>query len=272
MDREPTAVPVQSPFGRPREPSILVALIAAFLLIALLKPWSLGENGSDSGQPRAPSAIPSGTELAIDGEPSLAATPSIVDPNAMACLTDVTEQVVILERWAGHEVRSWIAAADVTVSRPLDQRLVPIPFFSTHVIGVGICAPRARTGSQQPAARLLDVQSIVQTATGPLTVDLGVPDPITLQLGDPEPALLYGAPVATSPRASANLPRFYPADPAAEPWPAIPTPGMGPPSSTDGWATWPAGSYAIAFLFPSDGSNVVRWLRIDLIKGAGTSG
>ena len=265
---------MQSPFGRPREPSILVAVIAAFLLIALLKPWSFGEDGSDGGRPGARGAIPSGSGLAIGGEPSLAATPSILDPNAMACLTDATEQVVIIERWAGHEVRSWVAAADMTVSGPLDERLVPISIFSSHVIGLGICAPRARIGTQQPAARLLDVQSIVQTASGPLAVDLGKPDPITLQLSGPEPALLYGAPVVTLPRASVSPPRFDPpADPTAtEPPPETPTSGTGLPSPTDGWATWPTGSYAIAFRFPSDGSNVVRWLRIDLIQGAGGSG
>jgi hypothetical protein len=251
-----------------------VALIAAFLLIALLKPWSFGEAGPDSGRSGDRRAIPSGTELAIDGQPSLAATPSIVDPNAMACLTDVTEQVVILERWAGHEVRSWIAATDVTVSGPLDQRLVPIPFFSTHVIGVGICAPRARTGSQQPAARLLDVQSIVQTATGPHAVDFGVPDPITLELGGPEPAILYGAPVATLPKASAGAPGLDPG--ASQPTEQLPlqmsASGRRHRAATSRLAPWTTGAYAIAFEFPSAGPHVIHWLRIDLIQGAGTSG
>jgi hypothetical protein len=237
---------VQSRFERPREPSILVAVIAAFLLIALIKPWSFGENGSDSGRPGPPVAIPSGSMVVLDVEPSLGATPSILDPNAMACLTDATEQVVIIERWAGHEVRSWVAVADMTVSGPLDERLVAISIFSSHVIGLGVCAPRARAAGQQPAARLLDVRSIIQTASGPLAVDLGKLDPITLQPSGPEPAILYGAPV-------------------------VPLPGVSP-GPTDGLATWPTAAYAIAFRFPSDGSNAVRWLRIDLIEGAGESG
>ena len=134
----------------------------------------------------------------------------------MACMTDASEQVVIIERWAGHEVRSWVAAADMTVSEPLDERLVPISIFTSHVIGLGICASRDRTGTQQPAARLLDVQSIVQAASGPLAVDLGRPDPITVQLRGPEPALLYGAPAVTLPGSPASPSRPGPlADPTA---------------------------------------------------------
>jgi hypothetical protein len=273
VDHEAKTVRVQSPSERPRGPSILVAAIAAFFLIALLKPWSFGENGSDDGRPGTQRAIPSDSGLGINGEPSPAATPSIPDPNAMACLTDAMEQVVILERWAGNEVRSWVATPDVTVSGPLDARLVPISIFSSHVIGLGICAPRAPLGTQQPAARLLDVQLIVRTAGGPLAVDLGTPDPITRQLGGPEPAVLYGAPLAILPRASVGPPRFEPpGDPGAtDPPPETQASGTALPSPTDGWATWPTGSYAIGFLFPSDASRAVRWLRIDLIRAAGAS-
>ena len=273
MDHDPDAVRVQSPFGRPREPSILVVVIAAFLLIAILKPWSFGEDGPDAGRPGA-GAIPFGSGPVSEDEPSPASSPSILDPNAMACMTDATEQVVIIERWAGHEVRSWVAAADMTVSEPLDERLVPISIFTSHVIGLGICASRDLTGTQQPAARLLDVQSIVQAASGPLAVDLGRPDPITVQLRGPEPALLYGAPAVTLPGSPASPSRPGPlADPTATgPAPGTSTPGMGLPSPTDAWATWPTGSYAIEFAFPSDGPNVMRWLRIDLIPGAGAAG
>jgi hypothetical protein len=274
VDHEPNTVRVRSPFARPREPSIVVAVIVAFLLIALLKPWSFGDNGSNGGQPRPQAAIPSSRAGAIAEEPSQTATPSIPDPNAMDCLSDPTEQIVIIERWAGHEIRSWIAAAEMTASGPLDERLVPIPIFSAHVIGLGICAPRARAGPQQPAARLLDVQSIVQTASGPLAVDLGLPDPITLRMSGPDPALLYGAPAAALPRAPVDPLRVDPrADPTATELPRqTPASGTGLLSPTGGWATWPTGSYAIAFLFPSDGPSVVRWLRIDLIHGAGASG
>lgn len=260
MDHEAKTVRVQSPFQRPREPSILVAVIAGFLLIALVKPWSFAENASDGGRSGAPGAIPSGTGLKIDGEPSLAPTPSILDPNAMACLTDQIEQVVIIERWTGHEVRSWVASMDVTSSGPLDARLVPISIFSSHVIGLGVCAPRALVGTKGPAARLLDVQAIVQAAGGRVVVDIGTPAPITVQPSGPDLAVLYGAPALTLSKASAG--------PAASEPPPGTSSGRGLPAPTDR-ATWPTGSYAIAFRFPSDAPYVVRWLRIDFVRGAG---
>jgi hypothetical protein len=272
VDHEPDAVRVQSPFTRPREPRILVAVIAAFLLIALVKPWSFGENRSASGRSGSGTAIPSGGGLAIDGEASLA-TPAIQDPNAMPCLSNAQEQVVIIERWAGHEVRSWVAATDIIVSGPLDERLVPISVFSTHVVGLGVCGPRARIGTQQPAAKILDVQGMVHTDSGPVAVDLGRPDPITLELSGQDPARLYGAPLAAPPSSSVSPPRV---DPGADPTPTeqprrIPASDTGLPSPDGGWTTWPTGSFAIAFRFQADGSNVIRWLRLDLIQGAGSS-
>jgi hypothetical protein len=171
------------------------------------------------------------------------------------------EQVVIIERWAGHEVRSWVAAVDMTASGPLDPRLVPVSIFSNHVIGLGVCAPRAQVGTQEPAAQLLDVQSIV--AGGQMAVDIGRPAPITVQRSGQDLAVLYGAPAVTLSRASAG--------PAASEPPPRASSGTGLPAPTDR-ATWPTGSYAIAFRFPSDARYVVRWLRIDLIRGAGTSG
>ena len=275
MDHEPKAVRVQSPFGRPREPSILVAVIAAFLLIALLKPWSFGDDRSrwPADRGRAARRPPAVGPDCVAGEPSLATTPSILDPNAMACLTDATEQVVIIERWAGHEVRSWVAAADMTVSDPLDERLVPISIFSTHVIGLGVCAPRA-IGGGPPAARLLDVQAIVQAASGRRAVDLGEPERISLESSDPEPAVLYGAPYSTRPSPTPALRRldsnFDPNDP--QPTSKPPTSSGGPVLSAADLATWPTGSYAIGFRFATDGTGIVRWLRIDLIKGAGAAG
>lgn len=262
MDHKAKAVRVQSPFQRPREPSVLVAVVAAFLLIALVKPWSFGENGSDSGGSAAPGAIPSGTGHGIDAEPSPAPTSTILDPNAMACLTDQMEQVVIIERWAGHEVRSWVASVDMTASGPLDARLEPVSIFSSHVIGLGVCAPRAQVGTQGPAALLLDVQSIVQAAGGQMAVDIGRPAPITVQPSGQDLAVLYGAPGVTLSRASAG--------PAASEPPPRTSSGTGLPAPTD-LATWPTGSYAIAFRFPSDAPYLVRWLRIDLVRGAGAS-
>ena len=251
-----------------------MAVVVAFLLVALIKPWSFGEDGSGRGRSGNREAVPSDSGRAIHDEPSIAPTPTILDPNAMPCLTDATEQIVFIERWAGHQVQSWVAAPDLAVSGPLDRRLVPISIFSSHVVGLGICAPRDVIGIQQPAARFRDVESIVRTPGGPLAVGLGIPDPITGNPSGPEPALLYGAPAGVSSRGSAGPPRSSPpADPnAGRQTPVTPNaePGSGLPIRD--LAPWPTGSYAISFVFPSDGPAIVHWLRIDLIQGAGEPG
>ena len=260
MDREPDAVRVESPFARPREPRIIVALAAAFLILALLKPWSFPESGGTGGGSAVPDSTPSGSTPALGVRRSEATATPITDPNAMDCLSDGTEQVVILERWPGNEVRSWVAAEDATASGPLDKRLAPMSVFSTHTVGLGICAPRSPDGSQEPAARFLDVELIVQTSGVAHVIDVGVPTPITLRRGGSDAAFLYGAPVAAIPGASSDRP------------PSDPTATSPPPSQTGGLVIWPEGSYAIGFRFPSAASNDIHWLRIDLIRGAGSAG
>ena len=181
----------------------------------------------------------------------------------MACLTDETEQIVLLERWAGNEVRSWVASAEVPATGPLDPGLVPVSIFSSHVIGLGVCAPRAQLGAQRPAAQVVDVFSIVRTPDGVHAADLGRPDAITQQPTGPEPAVLYGVPQAALPNLSPRGSVVLPAG-SALPSIAVPSPDIAP--ATD---AWPTGSYAIGFRFLSDDPNLVRWLRVDLIKGAG---
>lgn len=268
MDHEQDVVRVRTRFERRRMPSIIVGGVVIFLLVALIKPWSFGDDGSTDGRPGSGGPIAGASGLAIDptptpATPSSPATPSpIPDPNAMACLTDDSEQVVLIERWAGNEVRSWAASADMIVPGPLDTRLVPITIFSSHVIGLGVCAPRAPIGAQRPAATLLDVRSIVQSADGPQAIDLGSPELITQRPSGPEPAVLYGPPAASAPPETtrATAPTGSPAASGGTPAPA------------GTWPSWPTGSYAIAFKFASDGPNVVRWLRVDLVKGAGGAG
>lgn len=261
MEREPDAVRVESPFARPREPRVLVALAAAFLLLALLKPWSFLEDGA-AGQSPGPSSIPSGSAPAIAMR-SPEATPSPVpDPNAMDCLSDQMEQVVILERWPGNEVRSWIATSKVAARGPLDDRLVAIPIFSSHVVGLGVCSSGAG-GVSGVTARVVDVRSITESSDGPVSVSLGIPDPITRGVGGADAAMLYGAPGTVPPKASVGR---APVDGRTDRTGTPSLPRSRAPS------TWPTGSYAIAFSFPSDGAGVVRWLRIDLIHGAGSAG
>lgn len=280
MDREPNAVRVRSSFERPREASIVVAVIVGFLVVAIVKPWSFGETGSDGARLADRGALPAASGVALLTEPTPAPAIGIPDPNAMACLSDETDQLVTIERWAGHEVRSWVAVADITGSGPLDQRLTPISIYSNHVVGLGICAPRTQAAVSEtvgggtgqgvsPGARLLDVRSIVETAAGPVAFDLGIPDPITVQRSGPDPAVLYGPPEVAEPSGSPGLSGLERPG-SVVPGTALPLETSSASASpTAGWPTWPTGAYAIAFRFDSDGSKVVRWLRLDLIPGAG---
>jgi hypothetical protein len=263
VEQQGDVVRVRTRFERRRAPTIVVSGVVLFLLVALVKPWSFGEGGSAAG----PAATASVRSIGAAPTPALTPAPSpsptpIPDPNAMACLTDDTEQIVLIERWAGNEVRSWIASTDLVVADPLDPRLVPIPIFSAHVIGLGVCAPRAPIGAQRPAAILLDVRSIVRTVDGPRAADLGGPERLTVATSGPEPAVLYGPPAGSTPLAPA----------ATAGRSGSPMASAAASASSGTWPVWPTGSYAIGFRFASDGPDVVRWLRVDLIKGAGAAG
>lgn len=163
----------------------------------------------------------------------------------MACPADGIEQVVAFERFARDEVRSWIAVDEVPVTGPLDPRLARIAIHSSHVVGLGICAPWTAEGARV-AGRIIAVQRLVTTPSGPVSVDVGLPRPITLDLDGHDAAVLYGPPPES------NAPS------------ATPT-SSGAMAGGGAIATWPAGKYAVAFAFDSDDTAVVRWLRIDLI-------
>lgn len=180
----------------------------------------------------------------------------------MLCLSGDTEQLVLLERWAGNEVRSWIVATDRPVSGPLDPAMARIAVFSSHVIGIGICAPQAFGGSVAAGARLDDVQVVAQDGHGPKAGDLGRPDPITITTGSPDAAVLYGWPQSTPTDSGPAKPSLQPT-PAEVAGPTPPAFGPGPTATP-----WPPGSYAIAFVFPADPSARVRWVRLDILDSA----
>lgn len=291
MDQEPRPVRVRSSSESTRGPSILIALAVVFVVLAIVKPWSIGSSGSGSASPpaaRASGAAPGASEGAIL-EPSATARIDDSDPNALACMADDTEQLVTIARWSGQEVRSWVAATDVAAPGPRADRLAPIAIFSTHLVGLGVCAPRtqgaatpssaaAPSGPAGASARLIDVRAINQTTTGPVEVDLGVPTPLTGLLSGPDLAVLYGPPAAR--RASGPLGADASDGPTGSSGPTRPRAPGGPPTEPAGGATpsllggpagavWAPGSYAIAFRFDPDAPSVVRWLRIDIVKGAG---
>jgi len=232
VDQEPNAVRVRGSFQQSRGARVLVSVVAVLLLLALVKPWRFWSDGTSGGDNERGTASPVGASA-----PLLAtAAPPPADPNAMDCLSGDTEQAVALERWPDNQVRTWVAIQDVSAAGPLDTRMPRIVIHSSHVVGIGVCASRALAGPRGTGAWVRDVQSVVRTATAPKAVDLGGADPINRDIGTPDGAVLYG-------------------------WTAT---GPSPVQSTRP-TPWPLGSYALAFTFPMDATQQVRWLRIDLV-------
>jgi len=255
LDHEPNAVHVEGTFERPRAPSVVIVVILAGVALALVKPWSFGDSGSPDART---SPLQSGVSGGVLASPTPEPSPR-VDPNGMACLGSDVEQVVADERSASGEVRNWIAVDDVPVTGPLDPGLARITIYSSHVVGLGICGPFAGEGVPV-AGRILDVQ-LAPTAPGEKAKDLGRPGQITLELGGQDAAVLYGSPqelVVPAGPPVGTAPPSPTADSAAGIRAALPT-----------LRPWSRGAYVIAFAFAWDEPTVVRWLGIELARGAG---
>jgi hypothetical protein len=122
--------------------SVFVALIA-FLLVAVFKPW--GSSGpSSSPSPVTAARGSAGVALA---EPAPA--PS-AGPGEIVCAPSGW-QVVTLDRMANYTVRTWIPAAPVSASGPLDPTIPTIRLESPEVLSIGVC------GSNEPASSPLAV-------------------------------------------------------------------------------------------------------------------
>jgi hypothetical protein len=278
VDHEPHTVRGRVSSDGSRVPSVLAAAIAAFLILAVVKPWSFGGGGPDSVRPTAPGTLPAGSGPIIHDEPSPSATVVIADPDGMACLSGDTDQLVAIERWPGHEIRSWVATSDTIASGPLDKHIVTISIFSTHVTALGMCAERA-AGAGSPdggsggivhaSAKLLDVRSIVETAAGQTPVDLGAPVPIPVRSNDLDAARLYGPPNAIPGGSPSPSGRDPSSSAAARPRTSAQGSARAPTSAPADVPAWPLGAYAIAFRFDSDPPDLVRWVRLDIIRGAG---
>ncbi len=259
-----TAVHVKYRLNRHREPRIVAALLVTFLVLAIVKPWSLDSGapaGSIAETPIPSSVASAGASLAgATGTPT--PTQGITDPDRMDCLADALEQLVLLERWPEREVRTWVAVTDLAAATdPSDPRLRPVVVFSSHVVGLGICAPLALVGPDGPAARILDVAAVGAAGDARSIVVIGPVSPITEPSGETGLAVLYGAP-----RGWRGIRPTPGTTRAPSPATSRATSGHGP-GSAGATAAWPTGSYVITFRFATDGPDVTRLLRIDLVEG-----
>jgi hypothetical protein len=114
--------------------SIVTGLVAALVLIALVKPWSIGSH--------APSLRPRVATQAVS-----LPTPQRTDDSAEGlagpiCLGAGAWRVASLEMWRTQDVRVWRAVEPVANAvGPLDLAIPSVPIVALQLQAVGYCAP-----------------------------------------------------------------------------------------------------------------------------------
>jgi hypothetical protein len=260
------------PYGRQRGPRIVATALALFVLVAIVKPWPDGTTGRRPTPPDG-SATPSARAAASVSPTTATAS---VGPNTMACLTADRPQVVTIERAVGTEIRSWIAVVDEPAPVALGQSRISI--FSSHVVGLGVCAPDrgsaaappavasptnasalpGPTSRRDPAATILVVTMLGARGASGAPVSVAVGPALPGQTSGGDTARLYGPPVNAAASPAQAAASFRPAS--------------GGPVPAEATASWPVGSWAIGFRYADDGPAVVRWVLIDILPGAAGSG
>jgi hypothetical protein len=183
--------------GPDRGPGLLVAAIAIFVVVAVIKPWP----GGGAARPTAP-----------PGTPPPTARPS-ADPLALIrtdCQDPPGWRIFTREPWAGGLLRSWRSLEPITAaSGPLDSAIPLVP-ISPEVLALGYCAPWTQPETP-PADVRVQVWAIVP---GP---PVGGPDARALVLRSASPSLhpplgaLYAPPVAAEAPADGPTPALWPA-------------------------------------------------------------
>ena len=151
-DRDPGPVTAPLSFearlARPdRSPLIMLIVVAAFVIVAIIKPWP-------DGEPATPAEIagpgPSSTGRAVvRSGPSPTPAPSPTGEAVMdQCLDPLSWRTATIETWRDQTVRVWRAIEPGPASRPLDPDIPIVPAVGTSVPAIGYCAPTS--GPEQP--------------------------------------------------------------------------------------------------------------------------
>jgi hypothetical protein len=242
VEQTPAVTPVHAPHAGKRGPSIAIALVAVVLAVAAIKPWSIGRSPAPTNA--APAAS---SEQGSAGSADVQAPPkptAIADANAMNCMAEDVEQLLLIERSEGREVRSWIAFRDVH-GDDVGRDVPSVELYSNDIVGLGICAPGSGAapvpsgGLLPPAGKTAGSVIGIEWLAGPGATprELAVPDPITLARLDGF-AILYGPPMQRQP---------------------VPSPG------SPGTSFWPAGTYDVRFRFPFDSVGTIRRVQLEIV-------
>ncbi len=124
--------------GDDRSPLMVAALVAAFVALAILKPWAtaVAQPGGDDGTNSAVLVAP------VDPPPggSAARTP-IDDAISEMCLEPGSWRTATIETWRDQTVRVWRAIDPGPASRPLDPSIPIVPAVGSSIPAIGYCAP-----------------------------------------------------------------------------------------------------------------------------------
>ena len=116
-------------------------LLAAFVVLAVLKPW--GGGGPIAATLRPDVAVP------VEITPVPTADRTDVGLALEACLGTGAWRVATLETWRNRDVRVWRAIEPATTATgPLDPSIPAVPVVADVLHGLGWCAPAY--GPQQP--------------------------------------------------------------------------------------------------------------------------
>jgi hypothetical protein len=131
--------------GDDRSPLMVAGLVAAFVALAILKPWAAA-----GSQPSGADGTNAAVQVApIDPQPhgSAARTPTD-DAISEMCLEPGSWRTATIETWRDQTVRVWRAIDPGPASRPLDPSIPIVPAVGSSIPAIGYCAPTS--GPERP--------------------------------------------------------------------------------------------------------------------------
>ena len=168
FDEDVERLPAVSVRVRTARPSpavpVSVALIVAFLGLAIVKPWG-GTAGphEDRGRRAAPPSATSDQPFGVAGP-----TPVVDREQAIAdeCHAPYGWRIVTNERWQGREVRIWWAVNPVTSKSAFEPTIPFLSIVSDAILQLGYCAPLFAPDrpSSTEAVGIWRIDPVAQTA------------------------------------------------------------------------------------------------------------
>jgi hypothetical protein len=231
--------------GPGRGPGVALAAAAAFLVLAILKPWTAvpgfeagGSPGTGAGGPNPEQATGSGA--APQG--SSASPSDTVSDLERHCPQPAGWRVFAHERWSGGTVRSWKSLTPARdASGPLDPTIPVVQVTSQQIPLLGYCAPW-RGPDQPPDTAAVSAWRLVpndRLASRGGDTQAQMAELLRLQRVLPGEATILGA-------------LYAPPSVAGAP------PNRGPRAIE----SWPAGLYVFGLV---DGGGFQRWWTVEVV-------